>query len=74
MTRKRAPLPPPCPLCRPHDGAWMETEHRNKYGTMVIGYERCSCPRGRALAAGPQRRRKVIPQRDSRMEAANDGK
>lgn len=62
--RKRAPLPPPCRLCAPYDGAWTTSGDSRHFGLI-----RCSCPRGRALAQGAQR---VV--RKNRTTEKHDGK
>ena len=41
------PLPAPCPLCAPNDGAWMDTPG---------GLIRCTCARGKALKTGENAR------------------
>lgn len=62
--RKRTPLPPACR----REGCvfgWIDSPDRG-------GYQRCDCPRGRALAQGAKFGKKLPPKHDSRMEAAND--
>jgi hypothetical protein len=52
-TIKRSELPPSCADCRPYQGRWRRANDG--------GLERCSCARGRALAAGLKRKRKRKP-------------
>ena len=55
MKKSAAPLPPPCPRCRPYRGLWMSTPD---------GMKRCTCPRGVMLAAGKVRRvRPSVPEK-----------
>jgi len=63
MKRKtKRPLPPSCSLCRPLGGNWRQ----NDDGSV----ERCDCPRGRALAAGPAWNRPDKLAHDGRMAGA----
>lgn len=50
--RTKPTLPPSCSECRPYDGAWRLADGG--------GFERCYCPRGRALLH--YRRGKPKPQ------------
>ena len=67
MKRKaRRPLPPPCSLCSPYGGLWRLAGP----DAFESGLERCDCPRGRALAAGPVWHRPGRLAHDGRMAGA----
>ncbi len=57
--RKRPTLPPSCPSCRPYGGLW----RRGNKG----GLERCSCARGRMLAAG-LKKAKPVPKKPAPLD------
>lgn len=66
--RDRPPLPQSCSLCREFSGLWMQAENG--------GLERCSCPRGQALAEGKRplwdKRKKRSTATDGRMAATGE--
>ena len=56
MTKTHQRLPPACPRCAPHGGAWAFAPSG--------GMQRCDCPRGRALAEADARNEHSARWRD----------